>query len=69
MSKQLETLVNSNVIRSSSSDGLSERTQQEIRERAYQLFEERGAEPGHDVEDWLKAESEVLRHSILQRAA
>ena len=31
-----------------------------IRERAYQLFEERGGELGHDLEDWLQAEAEVL---------
>lgn len=34
--------------------------QETIRSRAYQLFEERGGEPGHDVEDWLEAEAEVL---------
>ena len=34
--------------------------QESIRSRAYQLFEERGGEPGHDVEDWLEAEAEVL---------
>lgn len=33
---------------------------QRIRERAYQLFEERGGELGHDLEDWLQAEAEVL---------
>ena len=31
-----------------------------VRERAYQLFEERGGELGHDLEDWLQAEAEVL---------
>jgi hypothetical protein len=34
--------------------------QQQIRERAYQLFEERGRENGHDLEDWLQAEIELL---------
>ncbi len=34
--------------------------QQQIRERAYQLFEARGRQPGHDVEDWLHAEAEIL---------
>ena len=32
----------------------------EIELRAYQIFVERGGEPGHDVEDWLQAESELL---------
>lgn len=31
-----------------------------IRARAYQLFEERGGELGHDLEDWVQAEAEVL---------
>ncbi len=31
-----------------------------IRVRAYQLFEERGYRHGQDMEDWLRAESEVL---------
>jgi hypothetical protein len=30
-----------------------------IRARAYELYEERGGEPGHDVEDWLRAEEEI----------
>lgn len=30
-----------------------------VAERAYQRFEERGREHGHDVEDWLEAEREV----------
>jgi hypothetical protein len=34
---------------------------QEIRVRAYQLFEQRGREPGHDLEDWLQAEAEIVR--------
>jgi hypothetical protein len=31
-----------------------------IAERAYELFLERGAEPGHDLDDWLRAEREIL---------
>lgn len=30
-----------------------------IRQRAYRLYEERGCEDGHAVEDWLRAEREV----------
>jgi hypothetical protein len=33
--------------------------EQQIRERAYELFLERGLEHGSDVEDWLKAEAEI----------
>jgi hypothetical protein len=38
----------------------TEDVQQHIRERAYQLFEARGREPGHELEDWLRAEAEIL---------
>jgi Protein of unknown function (DUF2934) len=31
-----------------------------IERRAYQLYEQRGREPGHEMEDWLRAEQEVL---------
>ena len=33
--------------------------EEEIRRRAYQLFEERGREDGHDLDDWLRAEAEI----------
>jgi HSP20 family molecular chaperone IbpA len=32
-----------------------------IARRAYELFEKRGGEHGHDWEDWFRAESEILR--------
>jgi hypothetical protein len=31
--------------------------------RAYELFEERGREPGRDVDDWLRAEHELKEAS------
>jgi hypothetical protein len=30
-----------------------------IRVRAYELYEQRGGEHGHDVHDWLRAEEEI----------
>ncbi len=30
-----------------------------IRKRAYQLFEMRGRQPGHELDDWLHAEREI----------
>jgi len=33
---------------------------QRIAERAYRLYQDRGAEDGHALEDWLQAEQEVL---------
>lgn len=31
----------------------------EIRIRAYELYEQRGRENGHDMDDWLQAEAEL----------
>ena len=39
-------------------DGPSE---EQVRARAYQIFKERGGEPGHDMDDWLQAEYELLQ--------
>ena len=39
--------------------GTPEVTEDAIRKRAYELFEQRGCEPGHDAEDWLQAEAEI----------
>jgi hypothetical protein len=33
--------------------------EEQIRRRAYELYELRGREDGHDVEDWLAAEAEI----------
>ena len=35
-------------------------SQDKIRERAYELYESRGREPGRDEQDWLRAEQEIL---------
>jgi len=34
--------------------------QEAIRQRAFGLFEERGTVPGNDMEDWLRAERELV---------
>ena len=36
-----------------------ETSEQQIRQRAYELYEARGSGDGHDVEDWLEAEAEI----------
>jgi hypothetical protein len=41
----------------------------EIRLRAYQLYEQRGYTPGHENEDWLVAEREVLARFDQQQSA
>lgn len=52
--------------RRSTSDPTPTRTEQhtpereeQIRRRAYFLYEQRGRVDGHDVDDWLQAEAEV----------
>ena len=36
-------------------------SQDSIRDRAYELYESRNREPGRDVQDWLRAEQEILK--------
>lgn len=33
-----------------------------VARRAYELYQSRGGEHGHDLDDWLQAESDVRRH-------
>ena len=40
--------------------GSLELTEEYVRLRAYQLYEQRGRQDGHDVEDWLQAEAEIF---------
>ena len=36
-------------------------TQEQVRRRAFELYEQRGREDGHDLEDWLQAEAELVQ--------
>ena len=36
-----------------------ELSREEIAHRAYELYVQRGGEPGKDVEDWVRAEKEL----------
>jgi Protein of unknown function (DUF2934) len=36
-----------------------EPSREEIAHRAYELYTERGCEPGKDVEDWIRAEQDL----------
>jgi len=51
----------------SSGKTAAEAVAERIRCRAYELYEERGREDGHEVEDWLRAEAEVIGRA--ERAA
>ena len=41
----------------------------QIRERAYELYEQRGKQDGLDLEDWLQAESEISWQKTRVQAA
>jgi len=43
--------------------------EEQIRTRAYELYEARDREDGHDVEDWLKAETEITGRTRTEVAA
>ena len=34
--------------------------EEQIRRRAHELYEARGREDGHELDDWLQAEAEIL---------
>jgi hypothetical protein len=36
-------------------------TEEQIRARAYRIYVERGCEPGHDLDDWLQAEYDLMQ--------
>jgi hypothetical protein len=38
---------------------------EEIRRRAYEIYRERGEQPGRELDDWLQAECELKRGTFL----
>jgi hypothetical protein len=42
---------------------------QQIRQRAYELYEQRGRTDGHDLDDWLQAEREIKDTQVNAAAA
>jgi hypothetical protein len=38
--------------------------EEEIRRRAYALYEQRGREDGHDIDDWLRAEAHLTAEAM-----
>ena len=36
-------------------------TEEQIRNRAYEIFVQHGCQPGHEVDDWLQAEYELTQ--------
>lgn len=52
-----------------SAEHISPELQSEIRQRAYEIFAERGYAHGHDEQDWLRAEREVLAKQTQKHSA
>jgi Protein of unknown function (DUF2934) len=46
-----------------------EKVSEQIGRRAYELYEARGREDGHDLEDWLRAEEEITGRTARAVAA
>jgi hypothetical protein len=43
-------------------------THDQIKHRAYQIYLERGARPGNELDDWLRAERELERIALYTRS-
>ena len=43
--------------------------ERQIRLRAYELYEARGREDGHDLDDWLRAKEEITQENVRPVAA
>ena len=65
--------MNTNPLTKQPTTGISElqefELEYQIRLRAYQLYEERGREDGHELDDWLRAEEEMTQKKALTIAA
>jgi DUF2934 family protein len=48
---------------------ISDELQKQIERIAFQLYEARGREDGHDIDDWLRAEAVLRREAILPKAS
>ena len=46
-----------------------QKLEEQIRSRAYELYEARGREDGHDLEDWLQAEIDITGNATRGAAA
>lgn len=43
--------------------------EQKIRQRAYELYEERGRQDGHELDNWLRAEEEISGKKVRAASA
>jgi len=57
-----------NVVAMPSVDPVVSSTDADVARRAYELYESRGGEHGHDLDDWLQAERELRGATSLTAA-
>ena len=67
ISSDVKNSTNSMTMASSSMSSNSMPLEDQIRLRAYEIYQQRGYTPGNEREDWLTAEREVLARSHSKR--
>lgn len=68
-SKKVVSLSSAKAVSGNGSHSRPETLEEEIRRRAYELYEQRGCTPGRESEDWLMAEQEVVSRYQQQMGA
>jgi len=58
-----------NLVKAKNQTGPTPEMLEQIRARAHELFEQRGREQGHDLDDWLQAEADVTQQRAKTKAA
>ena len=69
MSRSLAIEPTSQTKQQPSVDGETDKMQERIRVRAYELYEARGRADGYHEDDWYQAEEELRKQHQVQRAA
>ena len=60
MAKKMPVTPRADARRTVKTDVATRVSAHDVSRRAYELFQERGCEHGHDIEDWLHAEAALL---------
>jgi hypothetical protein len=73
MATKVKPFATTNPAQTDKAVGESERlphlvSEQEIRERAYEIYLQRGAQAGHEQEDWLQAERELSNSNVTHKS-
>ena len=60
MASKAKTISSADASKPESERSLASSREDEIRTRAYEIFLQRGGQPGYELEDWLQAERELV---------